>query len=207
MATKKCPNGHQYDSSIYGDNCPFCPSSTKVNPDGSTKVNPDDFNGKTRVNDWGGGSSERETKPTIPFGEDIGFGHEDQGKTVIRNVGRTSESGASGQGGERKIIGVLVSFAENPKGELYKVYEGNNTIGRDPSCHIHFPKDKSMSQRHLVIQYVSARGVVRAADQGSSNGTYVNGVCYAMGDTIELKTNDVIILGATKLLFLAIPEF
>lgn len=24
MATKKCPNGHQYDTSIYGDNCPFC---------------------------------------------------------------------------------------------------------------------------------------------------------------------------------------
>ncbi len=33
MATKKCPNGHQYDSGIYGDNCPFCPESshTRVN--------------------------------------------------------------------------------------------------------------------------------------------------------------------------------
>lgn len=33
MATKKCPNGHQYDSSIYGDNCPFCPG------EGHTRVN------------------------------------------------------------------------------------------------------------------------------------------------------------------------
>lgn len=34
MATKKCINGHLYDPTIYGDNCPFCPSSN-----GATKVN------------------------------------------------------------------------------------------------------------------------------------------------------------------------
>ena len=44
MATKKCINGHQYDSSIYGDNCPFCPSSH------STRVLDDDTTtGKTQV--------------------------------------------------------------------------------------------------------------------------------------------------------------
>ena len=38
MATKKCPNGHQYDSSIYGDNCPFCPSGhTHVNNDSESE--------------------------------------------------------------------------------------------------------------------------------------------------------------------------
>lgn len=35
MATKQCPNGHQYDSSIYGDNCPFCPNSTRISNSGA----------------------------------------------------------------------------------------------------------------------------------------------------------------------------
>lgn len=199
MATKKCPNGHQYDSAIYGDNCPFCPSHTKVNPESFGNDQSFDFGGKTRAADWPG-NSEGETKR---MEEQPLFGN--HGATVIRSV---SSNGVPGSGGgERKIIGCLVSFNVNPQGEIYKIFEGNNTIGRDLSCQIHFQNDNLMSQRHLVIQYVSARGVVRAADQGSSNGTYVNGVCYAMGDTIELKSNDVIILGSTKLLFLAIPNF
>ncbi|MBO7226697.1 MAG: FHA domain-containing protein [Bacteroidales bacterium] len=51
------------------------------------------------------------------------------------------------------------------------------------------------------------KGVFKAKDQGSSNGTFVNGQVYAMDESIELKTNDVLILGKTKFVFLAIPEF
>lgn len=60
MATKKCINGHQYDSSIYGDNCPFCPSSH------STRVLDDDTTtGKTQVL---GGNMNAETD-TIDLGK------------------------------------------------------------------------------------------------------------------------------------------
>ena len=192
MATKKCPNGHQYDSTIYGDNCPFCPSSS-----GHTRVN-DEFGGETQATmDWGIGG---ETAPTETMQNYDGDG----GRTVIRVIGGTD---APNPDGGRRVVGVLVSYSANPAGEVYKVYEGRTIIGRDRTCDLPFPQDSHMSSKHFLIQYVEAKGAFKAKDQGSSNGSYVNGQVYVMDETIELKSNDVIVLGGTKFVFLAIPEF
>ena len=196
MATKKCANGHLYDPAIYGDKCPFCPSST-----GSTKVNTDFQEGLgTKV--LGGD----EPKPT----ETIGINGNDAagGVTVIRHVGGTA-TGETGVSENRRLVGLLVSYSANPTGEVYKVYEGRTTIGRDRTCDIPFPNDSHMSAKHLLIQYVEAKGAFRAQeyDKGSANGSYVNGQVYVLGDVIDLKNNDVIVIGGTKFIFLAIPEF
>lgn len=196
MATKKCANGHLYDPAIYGDKCPFCPSST-----GSTKVNTDFQEGLgTKV--LGGD----EPKPT----ETIGINGNDTagGATVIRHVGGTA-TGETGVSENRRLVGLLVSYSANPTGEVYKVYEGRTTIGRDRTCDIPFPNDSHMSAKHLLIQYVEAKGAFRAQeyDKGSANGSYVNGQVYVLGDVIDLKNNDVIVIGGTKFIFLAIPEF
>lgn len=193
MATKKCPNGHQYDSTIYGGNCPFCPSSN-----GHTRVS-DDFGGETRATtDWdrGGGG----TAPT----ETMQYSGGDGGRTVIRMAGGTDVSNPDGG---RRVVGLLVSYSASPSGEVYKVYEGRTVIGRDRTCDIPFPSDSHMSSRHFLIQYVEAKGAFKAKDQGSSNGSYVNGQVYVMDEAVELKSNDVIVLGSTKFVFLAIPEF
>lgn len=194
MATKKCPNGHQYDSGIYGDNCPFCPESSH------TKVNraAGGFDGATRpTGDWGSG----ETGATAPYQNDFGGGH-----TVIRNLNGTN---ASNPDGGRKMVGLLVSYDINPAGEIHKIYEGRTTIGRNATCDIAITEDMNMSSEHLLIQYVPAKGCFRAQEfgSGSSNGTFVNGVVYVLGDVIDLKSGDVLVLGKTKFLFLAIPEF
>lgn len=196
MATKKCVNGHLYDPAIYGDKCPFCPS-----PTGSTKVNTDFQEGLgTKV--LGGD----EPKPT----ETIGINGNDAagGATVIRHVGGTA-TGETGVSENRRLVGLLVSYSANPTGEVYKVYEGRTTIGRDRTCDIPFPNDSHMSAKHLLIQYVEAKGAFRAQeyDKGSANGSYVNGQVYVLGDVIDLKNNDVIVIGGTKFIFLAIPEF
>jgi len=196
MATKKCANGHLYDPAIYGDKCPFCPSST-----GSTKVNTDFQDGLgTKV--LGG----EEPKPTATIGID---GNDAAGgATVIRHVGGTA-TGETGVSENRRLVGLLVSYSANPTGEVYKVYEGRTTIGRDRTCDIPFPNDSHMSAKHLLIQYVEAKGAFRAQeyDKGSANGSYVNGQVYVLGDVIDLKNNDVIVIGGTKFIFLAIPEF
>lgn len=196
MATKKCANGHLYDPAIYGDKCPFCPS-----PTGSTKVNTNFQEGLgTKV--LGGD----EPKPT----ETIGINGNDAagGATVIRHVGGTA-TGETGVSENRRLVGLLVSYSANPTGEVYKVYEGRTTIGRDRTCDIPFPNDSHMSAKHLLIQYVEAKGAFRAQeyDKGSANGSYVNGQVYVLGDVIDLKNNDVIVIGGTKFIFLAIPEF
>ena len=84
MATKKCPNGHQYDSSIYGDNCPFCPSQTSAH----TVVN-NPTEGKTKVADY---PTEKPTIPSNPQGFNAGGG-----ATVIRRVGGDTSTGADGR--------------------------------------------------------------------------------------------------------------
>ncbi len=65
--------------------------------------------------------------------------------------------------------------------------------------------DDNVSKEHLLIFFNEAEGVYWAKDQFSSNGTYINGR-FARGET-EIKSNDVIVIGKTKLIFLAIPDF
>lgn len=197
MATKKCANGHLYDPAIYGDKCPFCPSDS-----GATKVNSDFHEeGGTRV--LGG---DEPTKPT----ETVGVDNNEPagGATVIRHVGRHA-TGETSLGENRHLVGLLVSYSAIPTGEVYKVYEGRTTIGRDRTCDIPFPNDSHMSAKHLLIQYVEAKGAFRAQeyDKGSANGSYVNGQVYVLGDVIDLKDKDVIVIGGTKFVFLTIPEF
>ena len=193
MATKKCPNGHQYDSSIYGDKCPFCPDSNHTRVNSGTDV---PTVGAAPTVD----ASYNPTQATAQYTPDI----PGDGRTVIRPL-NAGETGAMNPDGGRKLVGMLVSYSANVAGEVYKIYEGRNIIGRSPSADICFENDEKMSGTHLLILYVEAEGVYWAEDQKSSNGTYINGA-FSRGMT-ELHTNDVIVLGATKMVFMGIPEF
>lgn len=192
MATKKCANGHLYDPAIYGDKCPFCPSSASA-----TKVNIDQEGLGTKVL----GGDEPNHTATIGINENEVVG----GNTIIRHVGG-NVTGETNVGENRRLVGLLVSYSAIPTGEVYKVYEGRTTIGRDRTCDISFPNDQHMSSKHLLIQYVEAKGAFKAKDLGSSNGSNVNGSIYVMDETIELKSNDKIVLGSTLFVFLTIPN-
>lgn len=178
MATKKCVNGHLYDPAIYGDTCPFCPSSN-----GATKVNA--YNQEDYGTQVIGG--DQPTKPTETIGLDENESSE--GHTVIHHVG-VHATGETGVNENRRLVGLLVSYSAVSSGEVYKVFEGRTTIGRDRTCDIPFPNDNHMSAKHLLIQYVEAKGSFRAQefDKGSANGSYVNGQVYVLGDVIDLKT-------------------
>ena len=195
MATKKCPNGHQYDQSIYGDKCPFCPSETTVvnNPVGQgTAVVGGDMPGSTNVwndNPTGG--------PTIPVhgAQEVAGGH-----TVFRPKGAT---GVQSSDTGRKTVGMLVSYNTNPNGDVFKIVEGRNVIGRAATCDIPVISDSNMSSNHLMILY--REDGFTAVDQYSTNGTYINGEFLSEGR--KLQTGDVIVVGATKFMFFAIPNF
>lgn len=195
MATKKCINGHLYDPAIYGDNCPFCPSSN-----GATKVCTD-FQESDGTRVLGGDDSSLPTETIGVDGESAG------GATVIVHLNEQT-TGETGIGENRRLVGLLVSYSAVPTGEVYKVYEGRTTIGRDRTCDLPFPGDSHMSSKHFLIQYVAAKGSFRAQeyDKGSANGSYVNGQVYVLGDIVELKDKDVIVIGSTKFVFLTIPQ-
>lgn len=188
MATKKCANGHIYDPNVYGDNCPFCPSSetVNINEGGHTRVNNDQYNGSTDA-----------TRPTQPVNPEEDFG----GGTVIRHVepGYTNVSGGS----NRKLVGLLVCYDLNTYGQVFNIYEGRNMIGRKATVDIPISCDQQISTEHLLILYREAEGVFWCTDNKSSNGTFVNEVFQ---NETQLKTNDVIRIGSTRLIFIAIPK-
>lgn len=224
MPKKVCPNGHIYDSSIYGDECPLCPKggnnmgfNPQSNLDMSTMArgpqespafqaeqgthistpNAQAFGNGGNGAMFGGQDAAGETKvrpqqpniqqPQAPIG----------GGTVIRQP----KGAAAGKG--RKLVGFLVTYNGDPLGKAFNLYEGKNFIGRDQSCDISLPWDHQMSGRHMSILYRNVDNKFKYRDEQSSNGTFVN---KELSDEGELQNYDIIRLGNTVFIFIAIPK-
>lgn len=92
----------------------------------------------------------------------------------------------------RKLVGWLVSFSMDPNGRDFKLYEGRNTVGSDPSCDIVVTGDPAVSSKHLTILY--RMGTFKLKDEFSTNGTFVDDVFFEEGD---LKDGVIIKIGQT----------
>ena len=112
--------------------------------------------------------------------------------------------GAAKPGDEgRKLVGFLVTYNRTPMGKAFNIYEGRNYIGRDASCDISIPDDNQMSGKHMLIRYLSGNNKFNFKDEMSSNGTYVN---KELLDEGELQNYDIIRVGSTLFIFIAIPQ-
>lgn len=230
MPKRICPNGHVYDPSIYGDKCPMCPQGADSAPAMGTQIGampnsgpatqfgggqPMAFDGHTHIaNPVGGGFAQpmqpnfggmmgndasgatkvrpKDAEPVQPNG---GGGH-----TVIRRPGA---SGAAQAATDRKLVGFLVTYNRNPMGKAYNIYEGRNYIGRDKSCDICISDDSQMSGRHMSILYRNVDNKFKFRDEQSSNGTFIN---KELKDDGELENYDIIRVGSTLFIFIAIPK-
>lgn len=92
--------------------------------------------------------------------------------------------------------GMLVVIRGPNAGSRYLLDRRLTTIGRHPESHL-FLDDVTVSRRHAEIHGEDGQLTIR--DQGSLNGTYVN------GDRVEervLRTGDELQIGRFKLVFL-----
>ena len=224
MPKKVCPNGHIYDSSIYGDECPLCPkgdNETQYVAQPGFGMPPynqaQESAGGTHVTAPTGVNNSQPFGGQAPMGGGAVYGGNDAvGETKIhqqqesqmsqRPVGggtviRPPKGAASTQG--RKLVGFLVTYNRNPLGKSYNIYEGKNYIGRDRSCDISVPEDNQMSSRHMSILYRNVDNKFKYRDEQSSNGTFVN---KELSDEGELQNYDIIRLGGTVFIFIAIPK-
>jgi Inner membrane component of T3SS, cytoplasmic domain len=99
-----------------------------------------------------------------------------------------------------KIVGVLVTYSWNPKGQIYPLREGRNIIGRDKDCEISIPEDQTLSSRHSHITYIQNFVV---GDLVSESGTDVDGLPVEQ-QALELKNYATIRVGSTQLTFIAL---
>ena len=223
MLKKTCPNGHVYDQSIYGDTCPLCPPQanaeigTPINPTiaapgGSpgahTRVVPPSAPGSSipnvgptmqpQIDPTGSTKVASNVQQLIQSG-----GQSTTAKTTIRRptglMGGAAKPGDDG----RKLVGFLVTYNRTPMGKAFNIYEGRNYIGRDASCDISIPDDNQMSGKHMLIRYLSGNNKFSFKDEMSSNGTYVN---KELLDEGELQNYDIIRVGSTLFIFIAIPQ-
>lgn len=226
MPKKFCPNGHIYDSSIYGDECPLCPKGGEDTqyaprpdmgmPPYNQVVDQPVAGGGTQVTaPVGGGAFPGGGSPMdVPAAPNMGGA---EGATHVRpqsqpqqprqgvvgggTVIRQPKGAMQAQG--RKLVGFLVTYNRNPQGKAFNLYEGKNFIGRDRSCDISVPEDNQMSGRHMSILYRNVDNKFKFRDEQSSNGTFVN---KELADEGELQNYDIIRLGGTVFIFIAIPK-
>ena len=81
----------------------------------------------------------------------------------------------------------LVVVAGKLRGQEYILENGENTLGRDSSCSIHFPA-QGVSKKHFSITVSGDTCYI--ADLGSSNGTFVNGKAIALDTKYELRKRE-----------------
>lgn len=229
MPKKTCPNGHVYDTAIYGDQCPMCPSvsqtSASVPMPGATQLDPMLMTGGPNippsagpgahthiagpaqnpgVQGYSGQSADPNAGETRVRPADAvpaaAAAPATPARTVIRRAAGVSVPGQPAV--SRRLVGFLVTYNRTPNGKAYNLYEGRNYIGRDPKCDICIPDDDQLSGTHMSVMFRNVDKRFKFRDEQSSNGTFVN---KELLDDGELKNYDIIRVGGTIFIFMAIP--
>jgi hypothetical protein len=217
---KKCDNGHFYKEDLNA--CPYCPggagasnnnsggndlNKTIVAGGGMTSAGSD--NVKTEV--FGNQSSNAGSDQTKVFGSGNaaapGQPKRDLNRTFIAGV--SDEDSTSSAGGNasidsvprsaRRIVGWILSYTLDPMGVDYRIYEGNNSIGREPGNSITITKDTTISGKHANILYKKGKFYIK--DEMAANGTFVNDEELEIEKAYPLNDGDIIKLANTTFIF------
>jgi len=149
------------------------------------------------------GKGRTKVEPGIPpVARPGGLSGGNKGKTVF-DSGVSDESADSAPGAAHaglsgaKLVGWLVTFNNTPSGADFRVTEGRNNIGSNPTdCDILISSDPSISSIHAVIMF--RQGSFRIRDNDSQNGTFVNGKDIFGDGAVELNDRDSIRIGHTE---------
>src|SRR5262249_57622489 len=89
----------------------------------------------------------------------------------------------------------LIGASGTYMGEIFPI-AGEVVIGRDPGNPVPLSRDTTVSRRHARL--VPEGGTFRLIDEGSSNGTYVNG--QRVTEAV-LQPGDEVSIGGTRFRF------
>jgi len=197
---QQCPNGHYYKNEL--SSCPYCPNANQSGASSSldrTAINANNSSndplGKTQIiGDQGSSQNDK----TMVFGSNNG--KRDLSRTFISEVSDVSDGESKViKRSTRKLTGWLISYSIDSMGVDFKIFEGNNTIGRDKENNISITTDDTLSGHHATI--LNKKNIFYLKDEMAANGTFLNGVELEIGKPYEIKDKDQIRVGATILKF------
>lgn len=207
---KRCNNGHFYKESL--EECPYCPKSASAGESNNmdktmisdnfenTQGNLDDT--KTQI--FGGHGSTVTPDKTHISGttpNTAATPSKDFNRTFIQgiDIDETGNPITENPRATRMITGWLISYSIDPMGVDFRIYEGNNSIGRDPGNSIVITNDVAVSGKHVTI--LCKKGKFFIKDEMAANGTFLNHEELEIGKPYDLNDGDTIKVANTTFKF------
>ena len=159
------------------------------------------FNNPTDFGDWDQKSSA--DSATRPVAGDGGFnlGDNDDGAFQFENSDPTQVVSPEGTYSFMPVVGWLVCIEGNDRGRDFRLHAGYNTVGKNPGNDVSIPSDSTISrERHAVIAYDQEENLFFFAPANGVNLLRLNG--KVLMAPAEIKTNDILTIGKSKLLFI-----
>lgn len=196
MTLVKCPNGHYYDSSRFGNNCPHCGMS------GAASIGADQTTVPLNIPDAPQPANEV-TEP-LTVSQPVVSQPANVTTPTVSDDDRTLPVTADMLDGmvekPAPVVGWLVCTDGVNKGTDYRLHQGRNFVGRSPEMDVCILGDNTVSRSSHAIVVYDPRSNVYLAQPGSSKELfYVNDKLVL--NPVELKTMDLLNIGDTKLMF------
>lgn len=196
MTLVKCPNGHYYDSSRFGNNCPHCGMS------GAASIGADQTTVPLNIPDAPQPANEV-TEP-LTVSQPVVSQSANVTAPTVSDDDRTLPVTADMLDGmvekPAPVVGWLVCTDGVNKGTDYRLHQGRNFVGRSPEMDVCILGDNTVSRSSHAIVVYDPRSNVYLAQPGSSKELfYVNDKLVL--NPVELKTMDLLNIGDTKLMF------
>ncbi len=126
------------------------------------------------------------TPPAYPSPSGPGSAH--MGRSAGGDAESTQLTAVSGRRGQ--VVAVLVAIDGEPKDEVYRLYDGENSVGRGRTATVALRvSDRSVSREHaLIIHSAGSFGVraLRTENPTFLNDRQIEGEILSDGDTIRV---------------------
>ncbi|MCL1834980.1 MAG: FHA domain-containing protein [Oscillospiraceae bacterium] len=195
MNLTRCNNGHFFDLDRFAQ-CPHCASSAG-RPSSVVTV-----------------AHERNDGVTMPLApEAITAGQPPSLESAAKNAMSSATAPPPPQAAEgvtvsyynkaigtEPVVGWLVCVEGAHRGEDFKLKSGRNFIGRSANMDVAITGDNSVSrEKHAIVVYDPQTHKFMTQPGEARELCYLNGQLVL--NTMELEQNDIITVGATKLMF------
>ena len=194
MTLTRCINGHFYDEDKFNQ-CPHCASSAG-RPSSVVTVAHDRNDDVTVPLSQPG----ENTAPVNP--QNLGDAAKEAMGTSIAQPGADSVTVSyyNKAIGTEPVVGWLVCVEGNHMGEDFRLKSGRNFIGRSASMDVSISGDNTVSRdKHAIVVYDPQTHQFLAQPGEARELCYLNGQLVL--STVEIKRNDLLTVGATKLMF------